>query len=417
MKKQKQINSIYNLFLVSSKPVTFTIALFLASQIISCHSFNKNSPSKSSTANNGNSPNVGESGVSPGGKYSWPQQMQQLTNHLVDLLPTMTDPKAYSDTEFKKLFENQISELKSIAHNINENTPAPDQDPTLKLIGRRFESNLKLSLESFETGHVEFARTVFKNALAQCVQCHTRTNVGPALAQPQFVNALQKVAIVERVQFLIASRYFDNAMNEITQALQNGSSLSIVAWQKLVQMGLIINVRYRNDVKKSEQFIQLLSQNKDVPFFIKRHLPYWQQSLKDWNRKPKLSPSLASAEQIIKKAETAQKASHSEGGTIDFLRGAGLLHQFLAKSQTPSTKSEALYQLGTIYENVGEIGAWSMNEDYYELCIRTSPHSEIAKKCFERFKESTISGFSGTSGLHLPEDIQKRMNELRAMAL
>lgn len=348
---------------------------------------------------------------------SWPNEMQQLTYHLAELLPIITDPKSYNDGDKKKFVESKMGELKKLAHDINESTPTPDQDPTLKLIGRRFEENLKLSLESFQAGHVEFSRSVFKNALAQCVQCHTRLETGPALAQPHFLATLQKTAIVERVQFLIASRYFDDAMKEISTALEKGDTLSIVAWQKLVQMGLIINVRFRHDVKQSQQFLKLLGQNKNLPYFIKRHLPYWEQSIKDWNKNPAPTANLKVAQQIVNRAESAQRASRSDGGTIDYLRAGSLLHQFLAKSQTPSTKSEALYQLGLIYENIGEIGAWSMNEDYYELCIRTQPHSEIAQKCFARFQESTISGFSGTGGLYIPEDIQKKMNELRAVAL
>lgn len=350
-------------------------------------------------------------------KYSWPEQMQQLTQHLSEMLPALTDPKAPTDKDRKKLFESQIIALKKIAHNMNENTVVPDSDPSLKLVGKRFEDNLKLTLDSFETGHTEFARSTFKNALAQCVQCHTRTNVGPALAQPQFITSLQKVAVVERVQFLVASRYFDDAMKEISSAVKNEKDLSVANWEKLVQMGLIINVRYRNDVKQSQSFIQILAQNKHTPPFIKNQLPFWQQSIKEWSRKATPPVSLITAKEMVQRAHSSQKASRGEGGTIEYLRAASLLHQFLTNPQNPHTKAEALMQLGSIYENVGEIGAWSMNEDYYELCIRTSPHTDIAKKCFEKFKASTVSGFSGTSGVNIPEDVQKRMVELQTIAL
>lgn len=350
-------------------------------------------------------------------KYSWSNQMQKLTQHLLELLPALTDPKAPSDTKRKELFESQITALKQIAHNMNENTVLPDQDPSLKLIGKHFEDNLKLTLDSFETGHTEFARSSFKIALAQCVQCHTRTNVGPALAQPHFITSLKKVAVVERVQFLVASRYFDDAMKEISATLKNEKDLPVVTWEKLVQMGLIINVRYRNDARESQQFLKLLAQNKKTPTVIMRQLPFWQQSVKEWNRKTQPPVDLATAKQMVQRGHSSQKKSRGEGGTIEYLRAARLLHQFLTHNQAPAVKAEALMQLGSIYENVGEIGAWSMNEDYYELCIRTSPHSEIAKKCFEKFKESTISGYSGTSGVNIPEDVQKRMTELQTIAL
>jgi hypothetical protein len=386
---------------------SYLILAMVVLQTLSCQTTKKAEHSTAGSA----------AGVAETPAKTWPNEMQQLTYNLSELLPIITDPKSYNDAEKKKFVELKMVELKKLAHDINESTPTPDQDPTLKLIGKRFEENLKLSLESFQSGHVEFSRSVFKNALAQCVQCHTRLETGPALAQPQFLTTLQKTAIVERVQFLIASRYFDEAMKEINLALEKGDTLSIVAWQKLVQMGLIINVRFRHNVKQSQQFLQLLSQNKNLPYFIKRHLPYWQQSIKEWSRNPKPNANLKVAQQIVNRAESAQKASRSDGGTIDYLRAGSLLHQFLAKSQAPTSKSEALYQLGLIYENIGEIGAWSMNEDYYELCIRTQPHTEIAKKCFARYQESTISGYSGTGGLYIPEDIQKKMNELRAVAL
>lgn len=384
--------------------------IFFILNLSSCQSPKKSSePSKTPPEQN--------TTTSKAPPFSWPNQMQSLTRHLSELLPLLTDPKSASDPEKKVFFESKISELKKIAQDINESTPAPDHDPTLKLIGKRFEENLKLSLESFNTGHIEFSRTIFKNALAQCVQCHTRLEVGPALAQPQFINSLQKVAIVEKVQFLIASRYFDDALKEISFAINNDPNLSIVAWQKLVQMGLIINTRFKSNPKLTLQFLKQLEQNKTIPFFIKRNLPYWKSSLNEWAKNSKLNANLKSAQTIMTRADSAQKASRSEGGTIDYLRASHLLHHFLAKAQAPSAKADALYQLGMIYENIGEIGAWSMNEDYYELCIRTQPHSEIAKKCFERFKESTIAGFSGTGGLNIPEDVQKRMSELRAISL
>ena len=58
-----------------------------------------------------------------------------------------------------------------------------------------------------------------------------------------------------------------------------------------------------------------------------------------------------------------------------------------------------------------------MNEDYFELCVRAVPHSEVAKKCFARFEESLISGFSGSSGIAVPSDVHNRIEELRSIAL
>lgn len=394
------------------KRSTFRVAV--ATLLVATAACQTKSVSESPTTSAGATTNSTNTAEMP---KSWPNQMQQLTYHLSVMMPMISDVKSYNDPKQKSTITTQLKSIHKIAKEINSNTKTPDQDPSLGLIGKRFEENLKLALDSFESGHTEFSRSVFKNSMAQCVQCHTRLEVGPALAQPHFISNLGQVGVVERVQFLIASRYFSEAMKEINSAIEKGDTLSIVAWQKLVQMGLIINVRFHHDVKQSQEFIAHLSTNPHIPFFIKRNLPFWEQSLKEWGRLPTPSATLKNAQKIVQKAESAQRNSRSDGGTVDYLRAGSLLHQFLAKSQVNSDKAEALYQLGLIYENVGEVGAWSMNEDYYELCIRSQPHSEMAKKCFARFQESTVSGFSGTGGLYIPDEVQKKMNELRAIAL
>lgn len=385
----------------------------VAMSFINLHCQSTKGPQAPSSATS----NSSSSGRGDSYSRTWPNQMQQLTYHLSLIMPKVSDSKAFNNPQNKNEIQSQLKKLQTIAHEMNTKTQAPDQDPSLQLIGQRFEDNLKLSLESFEAGHSEFARSVFKNSMAQCVQCHTRLEIGPALAVPNLLNGLDKIAIVERIQFLIASRYFDEANKEINQAIQSGETLSIVAWQKIVQMGLVINVRFYNDTNKAKAFIQTLNESKNLPYFLKRNIPFWNQAIKEWAQNATPSTNLKVAQKIITRAEKAQKDSRSDGGTIDYLRAGRLLHQLLSKTQIQNDKAEALYQLGLIYENIGEIGAWSMNEDYYELCIRAQPHSDMAKKCFARFQESTVAGFSGTAGLYIPEEVQKKMNELRAMAL
>jgi hypothetical protein len=253
--------------------------------------------------------------------------------------------------------------------------------------------------------------------MAQCVQCHTRLEVGPILTKPDYLPVLKNIAIVDRVQFLVASRFFNEALLQIDNAFKNSEELSIVSWQKLVQLSLIIHIRFSYDLKETSNFINNLNNNKNIPFFIKRNISYWQTSIANWKKQPSTSLDLKAASTLIQTGEKLSKNSHSDGGLIEYLRAAHFMHMFLANEKPKPIKAQALYELGLIYENIGEIGSWSMNEDYYELCVRTEPHSDIAQKCFARYQESLITGFSGTGGLFLPPDIQKKMNELRSIAL
>jgi tetratricopeptide (TPR) repeat protein len=347
----------------------------------------------------------------------WPNQMQELTKNLSDLLPALSDPQQYSNPEQRPHISKNIENIKRLAHNINEKTPTPDKDPSIKFIAQRFEQNIQLALDSYQSGHFEFSRSILKNSMAQCVQCHTRLEVGPTLTKPDYLTSLKNIAIVDRIQFLVASRYFNEALIELDNAFKNSEQLSIVSWQKMVQLGLIIHIRLSYDLKETDSFVSRLSKNTNIPFFIKRNIPFWQSSISNWKAHPNTSLDLKAASELIQKGEKLSRESRSDGGLIEYLRAAHFMHKFLASEKPQPIKAQALYQLGLIYENVGEVGSWSMNEDYYELCIRSEPHSEIAQKCFAKYQESLIAGFSGTGGLFLPADTQKKMNELRAIAL
>jgi tetratricopeptide (TPR) repeat protein len=347
----------------------------------------------------------------------WPNQMQELTKNLSDLLPLVADPQQYSAPEKRPMVSKTIESIKKLAHNITDKSPTPDKDPSIRFIAQRFEQNIQLSLDSYQSGHYEFSRSILKGSMSQCVQCHTRLEIGPTLTKPDYLTSLKDISIVDRIQFLVASRYFKEALEELDSALKNSEQLSIVSWQKLVQLGLIIHVRFSYDIKESDQFINRLNKNANVPFFIKRNIPFWQNSIAAWKSQTSTLLDLKSASDLIQKGEKLSKESRSDGGLIEYLRAAHFMHMFLANEKPQPIKAQALYHLGLIYENIGEAGSWSMNEDYYELCIRTEPHSEIAQKCFAKYQESLIAGYSGTGGLFLPADMQKKMNELRAMAL
>jgi hypothetical protein len=364
-------------------------------------------------------PNLSESSPNTptSANLQWPNQMQELTKNLSDLLPLLAEPQLFSNPDQRPLVGKTIENIKRIAHNINDKTPTPDKDPSIKFIAQRFEQNIQLAHDSYQSGHFEFSRSILKNSMAQCVQCHTRLEIGPTLTKPDYLTSLKNIGIVDRIQFLVASRYFNEALLELESAFKNSDQLSIVAWQKLVQLGLIIHVRFSYELKEADKFIGNLSKNANIPFFIKRNIPFWQTSIKNWKASPSTSLDLNSASNLIKDGEKLSKESRSDGGMIDYLRAAHFMHQFLASEKPQPIKAQALYQLGLIYENIGEVGSWSMNEDYYELCIRTEPHGEIAQKCFAKYQESLISGFSGTGGLFLPPDMQRKMNELRALAL
>jgi hypothetical protein len=361
----------------------------------------------------------------------WSEQMQKMSAYFFDLLPLLASSEEYAKKENKNRIEKDLTGLSTIVHGMGKRVKVPDQDPSIPLIVGRFQDNLNLATESFRTGHVEFSRGVVKNSLSQCVQCHTRIEYGPQLNGVEYMSAIKQLNLVDRVQFLIASRSFNEAHELILSELKNSkvgtlisddissqNGMSVLTWQRLFHLGLVITVRFKDDPKLTNELLKMIEINPNTPYFIKRDLATLRESIEDWRS---IAQSKTAKSQVqralafIEKGEAYQRKTRSDSGLILFLAAARSLHEAVAFESNSKELSEALFQLGLVYDLIGEMGTPSMAEDYFELCIRKSPHTETSKKCFAHFEQSQIEGFSGTSGIHIPQDIQTRINELRSL--
>ena len=52
---------------------------------------------------------------------------------------------------------------------------------------------------------------------------------------------------------------------------------------------------------------------------------------------------------------------------------------------------------------------------YLKSCMQRSPQAAVAKQCYSLYEESVYLGFTGSSGTHIPADIEKELAELRAV--
>jgi hypothetical protein len=57
-----------------------------------------------------------------------------------------------------------------------------------------------------------------------------------------------------------------------------------------------------------------------------------------------------------------------------------------------------------------------LHEFYYEACVRKAPKKPIAQSCYSRYEESIYAEYSGSGGTFLPDDVQAKLTELRAIA-
>jgi hypothetical protein len=99
-----------------------------------------------------------------------------------------------------------------------------------------------------------------------------------------------------------------------------------------------------------------------------------------------------------------------------YLRASAVLHELLGLAPKGELASKALYLAGLTYDVLNDYGIKDFSGFYYRSCIRTTPHTELAKECYRRYEEGVYFGYTGSGGTYIPADVRARLNELELLS-
>jgi hypothetical protein len=348
--------------------------------------------------------------------------MQGLKAEMDRLLPLLVNPKQFNAVENQKRIKEEIETLEHVSTNVTHSKTMQAEDPTLNFLSRGFHDEIKRAREAFEIGHREYARGTLLNVTAYCIECHTRTASGPSFQTDEVQKTLKSLRPLDRGEYLLAIRQYDAALNEFDQVIRAGVGTrnNVFDVDRATRLALSITVRFRNDPNASLKIVNDVLESKTVPYYLKSTAKTWKQSLNEWKKESKRAARrdvLKTCQTLVHRARAKQQGPDDRAGDIEMMRVQGLLHPVLASEKNPTRLGQALYLLGVAYEAVKDLAMWSLHEDYYETCIRKVPHSEWSAQCYRKLEESVLLGYTGSAGTSIPEDVEKRLNELQKLAL
>jgi len=101
---------------------------------------------------------------------------------------------------------------------------------------------------------------------------------------------------------------------------------------------------------------------------------------------------------------------------VYLLRASSLLHEQLRLFPRGKLAVPALHDLGLAYETLESVGIFELKDYYYLLCMKEAPHSTIAQSCYRQYERGVYDGYTGSSGTHVPPELQARLKELKALS-
>ncbi|MCB0418948.1 MAG: hypothetical protein KDD39_14980 [Bdellovibrionales bacterium] len=358
---------------------------------------------------------------------SWSAKMQQLSQVLPELLVDVSKENSLQNRSTLARVKKNTAKLAELSHRIAEAQKKKkggplDADPSIGMLSVIFEDEAKHAQIALNQGHLEYARSMLLSISSYCISCHTRTDFGPKFPVLKLDAKTDSLTTGEKADLFSATRQFDRALAEYEKIILDPKVMqeNPFEWERAVKKMLAICVRVNKDPSHAIKVLKKIPKNTTSVGFLDARLKDWITSLEAWKKNPKgplhSKTPLGKAKALMSAARGLQVYPADESGAVYYLRASAELHEVLRKKLPPRTLAEAFMLTGMAYESIDELKLWSLPEVYYQSCIRTYPHSTQAEHCYDRFEENIYTGYTGSSGTHLPEDVRKKLQELRQEA-
>lgn len=356
---------------------------------------------------------------------SWSSSMQGLSDEVREILPfAYSRQQTYTPQQIQSV-KDKLSKLEKKSHSISASMAQPylGDDPLVKFSLKNLVSDVQRAQSALEVGRVKYSKGVIKTVMNHCFRCHSVNSVG---GQSKWtVSQLSGLSLspLEKSELLVATREYDKAIDILEASLKNVTYLqsSPFDYEAALKHYLVLSVRLRPNPSRAISIFKELLEMKSIPFYLYKKIDSWKISLMAWEKESKMSQKssqvgIRSAKKMIAKARKNQSYSKDASGDVNYLRSTQILHELLKTNLKSGLKAEVYFLLGGIYEVLGELGYWSLHENYFEGCIEEKPKSRLSKRCFERLESSIYLGYSGSSGIHIPVPEKQRLESFRLKA-
>jgi len=351
-------------------------------------------------------------GASSKDKKSTPAIMQKVFGDISELIP-----KTYNDKEFLKYSKETEKQLKSLSVN------AQSVESHIANIGdlygyaaSRLKEDANEAYALYKRKKYNQVKFILRHITEDCIACHSKaSSPRSAAGVKSFIAKLEKTGIapLELAHYLTAARQFKRARNIYEAELKKSKSLQKTLDSDAMLNYLLINIRIFKDLIRPLALLKIIKPKKALSGQNKDIYNTWVKDLKAAQKHNYLNSKnkLVTAEKIIGNENDLVVASDKKH-LINYIIASTLLNQLSTQSQDPKVLNKSYYLLGLIVEQV-ESSLFVSETDYYlEKSITLDPGSKVSKKALQRLKDYVEFGYSGSSGTHIPDAIQKRIKEL-----
>ncbi|MCG8590099.1 MAG: hypothetical protein MJE66_12480 [Proteobacteria bacterium] len=333
------------------------------------------------------------------------------------VLPASLDAESFAAPERQAAIGAALAQLEHLAGDLESHGRA--REAGFGYLSRTLAQDAAEISRRYRSGQFEGARFLYHQNLETCVTCHSRLpaardfGLGRGLVASIDTDALPPR---QRARLEVVTRQFAAALGTYERWFADPAARP----EQIDRTGayyryLDVCLRIEGDPARALRTFEALAARKDLSASLRRDVDAWVRSLRGLEARPVDTPALARARDLLARGRALSASPHDAASLVYDIEASFTLQHFVDAASEPSEAvSEAYYLLGTIEARLWRSPWLSQAEPFLEASIRMAPGAAHAPRAYAALEELTLLGYSGSAGLQLPPDVERRLADLWA---
>jgi tetratricopeptide (TPR) repeat protein len=343
--------------------------------------------------------------------------MQQIFESVRTLLPLSVSDSAYADPANRERIHGALESLAANASALASH--GRRKDAGFGHLGRYLAADTRDIQRSFDAGEIERSQFLLRQLTEYCVTCHSRLpSPGDSPLSEHFVDqgTLLELSLEERATLLIATRRFDEGLAALEQLFASSAAHPADLLSPLTDY-LIVSIRVKGDLLRPLPTLQKFARRPDLWRNLRLDVERWIADLTQLAGRHLAKADLATAKRLMEEARGMINFPADRSALVHYVVASGMLHRYVEAHAGDESRSlaEAYYYLGLVESRIGRDYWVSQSGAFLESSIRLAPHETFAEQAYALLEEEIILGYSGSAGIHVPEDLERNLAELKQL--
>lgn len=346
--------------------------------------------------------------------------MDLMLKEIFTLKPYIVSDVEYRDPKNFQKISDSLKQMVALSEKISHEGKIKKSG--FAISSQALKDQLREAELVYRVGNKDYSLWMLRSTLSVCMSCHTQLPASSTKFEAfNKDNFLTKP--FDEAEFLFIVRNFDKAMTTYDQVISGfpGNHVTQENLEKSIARKVYYYVRVKRDLPTLITSFNANLKNKELPSLVTKKI----SALKNAAEKMKNDtyPEFTETQQaeLKKYAETQLESelkgnfSTAPGKDLEDLKVSSVLYKYLDQYPESPLKPEILYWLSFCERRYEQKAFYSLPELYLKQCVTEFPGSSIAPSCLKEYQELVTMAYTGSSGTHIPKDVERELKAMKEM--